>query len=367
MNYQLITSDETLGHALAQLPPEAAIAVDTEFMRRNTFYPQIALLQLYAGGDLLLVDPLAISDTSAIRALLSEDPRIKILHSGSEDLEVFSRWLGALPTPMVDTQRAAALVGEDHGMGYRAIVERLLGVELEKGETRSDWLRRPLTDSQCHYAALDVLHLLPLWEILRQRADEQGRLEWVLEESAELALSMAERERQPFRRIKGAGRLNQRELAVLAGLSAWRETRARESDKPRGWILDDKACVDLARAMPDSDDALAALDALPPKLLRRRGSELLAVIEAALHADEASWPAPFPNPLAPPQRQQLKSLKASARERAEEIGVAPEILLPAADLELLVREASGESIDTPARWSGWRAGAVIEPLRKKAA
>lgn len=367
MSWQLIQGDSALQAALARLPDTGDVAVDTEFMRRNTFYPQVALLQLCAGDEALLVDPLELSDPEPLRALMTDARRPKVLHSCSEDLEVFSHWLGVLPAPLVDTQRAAALLGEPHGLGYRALVQELLGIELDKGETRSDWLRRPLTESQCHYAAQDVLHLLPAWAFLRARAEATGRLDWVLEEGEEARRVLLERESTPFRRIKGAGKLSRRELACLHAISDWREARARSVDRPRGWVLDDKACLALARSQPTTHGELAAVEALPPSVLRRQGDALLECLRAALAVPEAALPPSQASSLTAPQREQMKTLKAVARERAEALGIAPELLLPSADLELLVRESSGESIEAPQRWGGWRAGAIIAPLREAAA
>lgn len=363
MSWRLIESEDALHEALASLPPAAAVAVDTEFMRRNTFYPQIALLQLYAGDEVYLIDPLSVGPADALRTLLIDEERPKVLHSCSEDLEVFRHWLGVLPRPLIDTQRAAALVGVGYGLGYRSLVEQLIGVELDKGETRSDWLRRPLTESQCHYAALDVLHLLPAWEMLRERAERQGRLDWVLEEGEEQIAALLDREEGQYRRVKGSRRLDARSLAVLASLVDWRENRARESDKPRGWVLDDKACLALARAKPENTAALAALDVLPQGLLRRQGDTLLQKIEEAGQLPDEALPQVGAPALQEAQRRQLKALKSTARELAEELLLAPEILLSGADLELLVREEGGESIAAPQRWSGWRAETVLPRLR----
>ncbi|MEE4277259.1 MAG: ribonuclease D [Halieaceae bacterium] len=362
MNWQLIDNDAELAQVLAELEPAAEVAVDTEFMRRNTYYPQVALLQLCAGERAWLVDPLAIEDLDGLRQLMSDASTLKILHSCSEDLEVFRHWLGVLPTPLVDTQRAAALVGEPFGLGYRALVERLCGVELDKGETRSDWLRRPLSEAQCHYAALDVTELLPAWRQLRERAEARGRMDWVLEEGAAVALAMAERERELHRRVKGSGRLNARQLEVLRRLCEWREDRARETDKPRGWIVDDKLCLAIARAMPQRREDLQALE-LPPAVLRRQGDQLLSLVEEARAVPAHELPAPASAPLAAEDRDRLKQLRDAAKQISEAQGIAPEAGLASADLELLVREARGEAIDPPSRWDGWRRDVLLRPLR----
>mgnify|MGYP003132819273 CR=1 FL=1 len=366
MNWTLISSDGELADVLGDLAQAPAVAVDTEFMRRNTYYPQIALLQLCAGDRAWLVDPLTLGDPEPLGAFLGDGKSLKLLHSCSEDLEVFRHWLGVVPDTLIDTQRAAALVGEAFGMGYRALVERLLGIELDKGETRSDWLRRPLSQSQCHYAALDVLHLHELWPQLEARATAAKRMDWIVEESRDVVHSQDEREAGLYRRIKGAGRFSRRELEVLRRLVAWREERARASDKPRGWILDDKACLAIARERPAQREALAGLDVVPPSVLRRQGDRLLEIVEEALQTPDGDLPPAFPRPLDGTQRKALKTLRGHAGSLAAEMGVAPEILMTGADLELLVREAEGESIDEPRRWQGWRKPEVLPALRDAA-
>jgi ribonuclease D len=172
MHWQLIESDDALQQLLAQTAACDVVMVDTEFMRRNTFYPEVALVQLCFASDnaqseepdgipdglpddtAWLIDPLKIQDPTPLAALFSNPAVLKVLHSASEDLEVFQRWLGVLPQPLFDTQRAAALLNVGFGMGYRALVQEICGVDLPKGETRSDWLQRPLTQSQCEYAGL---------------------------------------------------------------------------------------------------------------------------------------------------------------------------------------------------------------------
>lgn len=361
-SWVLIDSDEALADALGELNSVSTVAVDTEFMRRNTYYPQIALLQLCAGSKAYLVDPLTITQLDGIRELLTRQSTVKLLHSCSEDLEVFRRWLGVLPEPLIDTQRGAALLGFGFGLGYRALVNEVLGIELDKGETRSDWLRRPLSESQCHYAAQDVLQLFALWPELEKRAHSAGRYDWMLEEGAEAIRALFDREHELFRRVKGAGRLSQRQLAVLAKLSEWREDIAIHSDRPRGWVLEDKVCLALAQSAPKNFDDLRALDLVPVSVLKKRGDTLLACIQAGLALAADALPAGNPAPLNGEQRNTLKQLRTASRQLAEELQLAPEILMSGADLELLLRRFNGEELATPSRWAGWRDQAVIKPL-----
>ncbi|MFT7287146.1 MAG: ribonuclease D [Halieaceae bacterium] len=363
MNWTLVVSNEGLATALEALANAREIAVDTEFMRRSSYYPHVALLQLCGDEHAWLIDPLKVDALDGLRSLMVDPARQKILHSCSEDLEVFRHWLGVLPDPLVDTQRAAALLGMGFGMGYRTLIQELLGIELDKGETRSDWLRRPLTESQCSYAAQDVLHLLPAWRILRDRALDQARMPWLLEEGAEARHMLAEREQDIYRRVKSASRLPPRQLAVLEQLCNWREGRARDSDTPRGWVLDDKACIAISQAMPENMAALGALEAIPAGVLRKQGEKILTMVENCRGLDADSLPAALNGSLSPSQRTLLKQVRGTARGLAEPLGVAPEILASGSDLELLVREATGETIEVPRRWLGWRADAVIAPLR----
>ena len=367
MTQRLIENDADLRAALASLDPDLPVAVDTEFMRRDSYYPKVALLQISTGDEALLIDPLAVEDLEALRALFRDPAREKVLHSCSEDLEVFERWLGVQPQPLIDTQRAAALLGEAFGLGYRALVQKLLGLELDKGETRSNWLRRPLSESQCHYAAQDVIHLAAVWSRLRERAEASGRLPWILQEGEDLLQALKDREREAYRRMRGIGRLSRRELAALAALYEWREARARSLDRPRGWVLEDKACLAIARAMPGHRQALADLDVLPPSLLRKSAPALLEQVARVRSLPEEALPVAPPAQLTPAQRQKLKSLRTALRERADSLGMPPEVLLSGAEIELLLRQLAGESVSEPARWAGWRSQAVIDPLRALAA
>lgn len=357
-------SDQVLLKALAELEKDAEIAIDTEFMRRNTFFPQVALLQIGNADKAWLIDPLAISDLGSLREFLENQSQLKVLHSCSEDLEVFRHWLGVLPAPLVDTQRVAALVGEGYGVGYRTLVERALGVHLDKGETRSNWLARPLSESQCHYAAQDVLHLLPIWSWLSNKAGRE-RMSWFLEEGERASAELLQREREGFRRVKGSGKLDRRQLKVLRSLYEWREKRAQQLDKPRGWVLEDRACVAIAVAMPRHLEELAALQLMPDSTLRKQGSALLAFVDAARTATDAELPAQGPSPLAPGERALLKSLKVELRRLCEQQHIAPELAMASADLELLLRmQGQGVLHEHAERWKGWRHEVVVEPLQQ---
>jgi ribonuclease D len=364
MEWNLIESDQALRDMLAGVAGSTVVAVDTEFMRRNTFYPQVALLQLCFGDRAWLVDPLALEDTAPLVALLTDPTITKVLHSASEDLEVFQRWLGVVPAPLFDTQRAAALLDRGFGLGYRALVQAICDVDLPKGETCSDWLQRPLTASQCEYAAQDVAWLLPVWRDLAGQCELEGKSEWVLADGNDAAQSLATASGEFFKRIKQAWKLDSKQLGALKAVSAWREQTARRRNKPRGWIIDDQACLQLAQYDPHTLDELKSRVELSPQAVRRNGEELLQVLATQRELPAEELPPALPGPLGPQQRQQLKKLKARAREIAAGLGVAPEALLQSKDYELLLREAGGEPMQTPRHWQGWRAQVIVEPLRQ---
>lgn len=368
MDWQLIESDQALAELLDRARGSDVVVVDTEFMRRNTFFPQVAVVQLcFSGGaadnTAWLIDPLRIEHTEPLAQLL-EDPGVtKVLHSASEDLEVFQSWLGVLPRPLFDTQRAAALAGMEFGMGYRALVLELCHEDLPKGETRSDWLQRPLTDSQCHYAAQDVSWLLSAYRILEQRLRQLGRIGWVLEDGEEATRSLATASPDYYRRIKNAWKLSPRQLSVLIAVCDWREETARAKDKPRSWIIDDTACYQLALEQPLSYQELRAEVELPPQALRRYGDTLVELVNLQQGLADSELPAQLPAPLNVTQRKQLKSLKDKAAEIAAGLGVPPQILVASRDFEILLRMGEGADITEPGYWRGWRQAGVIGPLK----
>lgn len=364
MSWTLIDSDQALAELLGQYAGCRVVAMDTEFMRTNTFFPRVALVQLCFDERAWLVDPLAINDTGPLSRLLGDSGVTKVFHSVSEDLEVFDRWLGVLPEPLFDTQRAAALLGYDFGLGYSALVKSLCGEELPKGETRSDWLQRPLSEAQCEYAAQDVLWLLQLWQQLDARAREQGRLDWVLQEGSDSLENFRNALVHPVQRIKSAWKLDRRQLALLMRICEWREAEARQRDKPRGWIIDDAACLAVAQRQPASVDALRAVPELHSSARQRYGENLLSLVGEVADLPAGVLPERLPGPLDPPQRKRLKVLKQRGQQLARALGVDAAAALAGRDYEALLREAEGAAVPQPPHWRGWRAGTLIEPLRQ---
>ena len=291
---------------------------------------------------------------------LTDAAQTKLIHSASEDLEVFSHWLGVLPTPLFDTQRAAALVGLGAGLSYRALVAHFFDIDLPKDETQSDWLQRPLSDAQAKYAAQDVTYLHPMGAQLQARAIEQGRLDWVLEEGARLKPGG----KPPISKFKTAYRLPPEQQRVLTALVSWREQEAHDRDRPRSWILNDKIVMAAARAVPRSVRELAAVEDMPQGLVRRAGEGLVQRIVSA--ADDASQQVPvaITKPLSGDQRGLLSALSDRLKDIAASLDIPPEVLMPKAELEQLIRLEADTTLPVPDSWSGWRADTVVAPLRQ---
>lgn len=369
MQWQLIESDEALQQLLAREANCEVVIVDTEFMRRNTFYPEVALVQLcFVTGESVgemawLIDPLRIDNPAPLAELLTNPAVLKVLHSASEDLEVFQRWLGVLPQPLFDTQRAAALLNLGFGLGYRALVQQICSIDLPKGETCSEWLQRPLTESQCEYAGLDVTWLLPVWRELNTQCVSHNKLQWVLADGRDAITALGTEVDDFHTRIKTAWKLSRRQLGTLVAVCRWREQIARSRNKPRSWIIDDQTCLLLAQRDPQSLDELRDDAGLPAPVLRRHGAELLTLLAAQRDVHEGDLPESLPVPLDAAQREQVKKLKAQVRDIADRLAVAPEVLVQSKDYQLLLREASGGAFQLPAHWLGWRKEAVLTPLR----
>jgi len=333
------------------------IGLDTEFIRERTFWPQLALVQIAFedadGIEVLLVDPLAPGIAEALRPLLADPAILKIMHSASEDLVAFGHACGAVPAPLFDTQIAAALSGTGAGMGYQRLVQEALGIALAKGETRSDWLRRPLSPTQLEYAVDDVAHLFALHDVLAEKLDARARADWLAEDCARLVATAGNMEGERWPQLGGRAGLfldadAQRRLARLL---RWREQYARAHDRPRNWILDNELATLLARDPPADTAALQRRLDAHPKAPRK----LTAVIWQALTtelADEADMPLSRGEE---PDRKQLKRLQQAVAERSAALGLPDGVLASRKWLEALV-----EGADWPGALSGWRRG-QLEP------
>lgn len=350
-----IDDPDALAGFCAALRASDWLALDTEFIREKTYYPKLCLIQIADDNTIGCVDPLALDDLTPLFELLYDPGVVKVLHAAQQDLEIFHYLHGSPPAPVFDTQIAATLLGQGEQVGYAALVQRVLGVELDKSQVRTDWSRRPLSAEQLAYAADDVRYLRELYRRQYTALQQRGRLAWLDEDFA--ALSDPQRYRidpeTVWSRIKGAGRLRPGQLVVLRALVAWREREAMTRDRPRRWIVDDNLLLDLARLQPDSADKLEQLRGFEGERRRRYGETLLAVIAEAREMPRERWPQPTrPEPLSPEQDALVDALLAIVKLAAGEHEVSPGSLAGRRDLERLVQ---GEDV---ALLHGWRKALV---------
>jgi ribonuclease D len=341
----------------AELAAAPLIGLDTEFLRERTYRPQLCLLQLASPGRCECIDPLGPVDFGALRPALTGPPPLKVMHAARQDLEVLWPLYGAI-TPLFDTQVAAGLAGLPAQVGYGELVRRLLGVELDKAHTRTDWSRRPLTPAQLAYALDDVRHLLPLRDALIERLEKLGRLGWLEEEMRPLtqASSLFVDPERAFERLKGIQELDPDRQRLAQGLAAWRERRAAERDRPRSWILDDAGLRTLVLTAPRDSTALRSLPELAPGFIENSGAEVLRVITAAALPPRLPPLPSRPRP-DPAFNDGVKKLSSLVREAAQGLDIAPELLATRRDLEQIAR---GEPDAAPLR--GWRRDVIGDAL-----
>jgi ribonuclease D len=353
----IISDPDSLLQLCSELSQQNVIGLDTEFMRERTYFARLCLLQLSFGSTSLCVDTLALPDLGALRAPLADRRIPKVLHAARQDLEVLAPATGVV-VGLFDTQVAAALIGLPAQVGYGDLVQQLLGQNLHKAETRTDWTRRPLTPAQLEYALDDVRHLLPLRDRLTLRLQQLGRWSWFEEEMAQLdcAGPFVTDPEDAWRRIKGINELDGARQALARVLAAWREQRAISADRPRSWILPDAALRDMVLYAPRSMEQLGKIDELPEGIRNNSGPELLALIQGL------QLPAQLP-PLPRRQRREaaetdlVRKLAQVTQQTGRELGIAPEILATRRELERLV---AGARDGIP--MSGWRQAVIGKRL-----
>ena len=345
-----------------------AVALDTEFVWERTYYPGLGLVQVGLGGDdVHLIDTVTLDDLRPLGALLDDAGVVKVLHDATQDLQILARATGARPRNVFDTQRAAGLVGLSATTSLQDLVEWGAGVHLEKGETRSDWLRRPLSDRQVHYAEDDVRYLLDVYHKLEAEADARGRLPWIAEEMAiydDPSLYDAADTVDAIDRIKarGLGRLSGRQRAVLRAVAAWREGEARRLDRTRRMVLPDEALVAIAERAPQSEADLGRLK-LTDRQIQRYGNGLLAAVAEGLEAEpEHVERRGRPGPDDFRRSARLLVAQAFLAGRCEREGVDTILIAPKAFLTEIVEAGPDAVADALPGWRYAFIGKDLEAL-----
>lgn len=360
MSSQLIDTQERLDDACRRLCSEAAIGVDTEFLRVRTYYPRLALVQVSAGDATYCFDPLVEGlRLDGLWSILADANVLKVMHAARQDVEVLVHTAGVMPGPLFDTQIAAGLLGYAEQTGYAGLVEAEFGKVLPKGAQRTDWTRRPLNAAQLGYAENDVRYLLPLHERLHARLSALGRLDWARED-CERVLDPGLYDPDPamvYRRVGRGAHLKRQAQHNLKNLCAWRERAARRRDLPRHWVVDDEAIASIAAAGPRSIADLERVAGVREDVVRRDGSAIVECIEAPAGAGAPLWPEH--QPLTVEQKAIKAALVHALKIRAAALGVAESVLVTRADLEKLVR---GAAVEKTLR--GWRRRVIGEQLKR---
>ncbi len=328
------------------------IAVDTEFMRETTYWPQLCLIQAASIDGAAVIDPLADEiDLSPFLDLMRDERITKVFHAAKQDVEIFNN-LGAIPRPLFDTQVAAMAAGYGEQIAYDALVRQMLRIELDKSSRFTDWARRPLSEAQLTYAAADVTHLAKLYPRLRERLEREGRLSWVTEEM-EALMDPASYNTDPekaWRRLKPR-KFAVKYLAAFKAAAAWRERTAQTRDQPRGRILKDEAMDEIASQLPMDASGLDRLRSVPKGFSGSRyGPDLLDALKEAMRDPEGYAPVIERAP-PPPQNAGavVELLKVLLKARAEDAGVASKLIATVSDLEKI---AANDDEAAPLR--GWR-------------
>lgn len=351
----IIKTTEALAEFCERASTHKAVFIDTEFMRENTFFSILCLVQLATPDGEAIIDPLAKDiDLEPLITLLKNDDVTKVMHAARQDMEIFYQLCGCVPGPIFDTQIAAMALGFGENAGYGALVKGRLDISLDKGARFTDWSRRPLTDKQLNYAIADVTHLRDLYPAMIKELEDNGRLGWVMEEmlpQMEPSLYTFEPE-DAWKRLKLR---NPRKpyLAALKAAAAWRERQAKDKDIPRRRVLKDDAIYDLAQQKPRTIEALTKLRAIPRGFEKSRSAQaLLDSLGAALdNAEDYAPPIPKTQHMPPSLGARIEMLKTLLRLSTEAQGIAPRLVAGARDIEQLAAFADRADI---AALTGWR-------------
>ena len=358
---RIVETNEALAAFLAELAHAPYLALDTEFLRDQTYYPKLCLIQVAANipgsGDIEgIIDPLADGmDLRPFYELIARPDIVKVLHAARQDIEIFFLQGGVLPNPLFDSQITAMVCGFGDAASYETLARKIAKVEIDKSARFTDWSHRPLSKRQLEYALADVTHLRVIYEWMKARLEKTGRFAWVAEEVAALQdphLYKLDPD-QAWKRLKPRTS-NKRFLAVLAALAAWREREAQARDIPRGRVLKDEALTEIAAHPPETPEALERIRAVPKGFANSRlGKGLMEAIAAGMTASppEGAISENKQRRRREPSPAVVDLLKTLLRLRAEAAGVAPRLIANAEDIERL---AAGED-DEVAALHGWRA------------
>jgi ribonuclease D len=355
----VITTDPQVRELADGVRRAGRMALDTEFLRERTYRARLCLVQLATPSAVAIADPLAGVDLAPLCALLSDERIEVVVHAGRQDLDILFDVCGGVPRNIFDVQLAAGFVGLGASLPYARLVESLTGTVVTKGESYTDWCRRPLTAKQVTYAADDVRYLLAVADRLRTRLEELGRTEWVAEENAQLEdpASYGMRASEAWRRVAGRGSLSGRQTGVLKQLAEWREKTAARRDIPRNWLIKDPSLIEIARRQPTSVAALKSIRGVNSREAERSGAALLEAVRAGRDAPVTDGRAPaWPRPALTRARLTAGLADALVRSRCERANLATELVATRSEVETLLSEVFAGRLDEARHrlLRGWR-------------
>lgn len=353
----LLTEQADIDELVAEARLKGFMGLDTEFLREKTYRAKLCLVQVSTRSSLYLVDPL-VHDMAWLAELIA-DPDIEVVvHAGRQDFEIFYEGWGSVPTNVFDVQLAAGFAGYGASLPYGRLVESITKVTLQKGESYSDWCRRPLTESQLRYAADDVRYLAVVRDRIHEQLQVQGRLEWARAEMAYLEdPDLYQNDpAEAWRRVSGRGNLSGRQTPILKELAEWREKMAARRDIPRGWVVKDQTLIDIARRGPTEISELKSLRGIAPKEAERSGPDIIAAVARGKEAPLMESAKP-PSRTAQARARMISGLAdAIIRSRCEAAGIAAELVSTRSDIEAMLIDVFSGGPDHEAHriLRGWR-------------
>ena len=349
----IINDNAALREIVEQFQHAPFLAVDTEFMRERTYYPQLCLVQIGDGTNAVAIDPLAKGlDLTPLWTLMRDDAIVKVFHAGQQDMEIFLHRMGQLPSPIYDTQLAAMVCGLGDQVGYDRLVKSTLGIDIDKTSRFTDWSKRPLSNRQIAYALDDVIYLAKLYPQMKKRIADNGRSDWLDEEYAKSndPATYVTAPEDAWRRLK-IRNMRASTLRRLMYLAAWRETEAQRRDLPRSRILRDETLIDLAGSNPETLDDFDAIRNFPGGKDGKFAPPVLKILHKVAGLPESDLPAPLSHShVKRPPPAIIELLRVLLKHVTEEQNIAPRLIASADDLELLARDDNA-----PIRaLTGWR-------------
>jgi ribonuclease D len=356
----MIKTTEALAEAVRDAQAAGAVGIDTEFIWDRTYYATLGLVQIgYPDGRCVLVDAPEIEDWSPFAELMSDESVVKILHDAQQDLSILFRACGGYPKNIFDTQRCSGFVGLSSTISLSELLKTLQKVRLDKSETRSNWLARPLTDAQLEYAEDDVRYSTRLMDKIMERAEQLGRKEWILNEMKMYEVESLYGESDPdyeMPRVRGSGSLTNQQRNMMRALGAWRELKARTRNLPRNFILSDDAIVSLIKHPPKSADDIRVMKGLSERALERNRKHIWAAIERGVAGDLPEMPNGRHNGPAPDDGYEARVDLALAFIKGSCLAakIDPPLMGNRAEVTALVLEATDADLERHRILRGWR-------------